>query len=147
MRIQSEYLSFNIRWMISSSYDFQVHPKFSPAHWGVPNPITITPMVLQYQSSEISVTPKAGRNALLQSVTLLKLTYLRLHSTSSQTLREASRDENIFRWFTIAFWWQISCRVWEQWFVRLGWGQRQRPNLLEADSTLLVGICKQDIVA
>jgi len=70
----------------------QVHPKFFPAHRGVPKLITITPMVLLYQSSEISVTLKAGRNALLQSDTLLKLTHLSLHCTSSQTLLEASRD-------------------------------------------------------
>jgi len=70
----------------------QVHPKFSPALRGVPKPITITPMVLLYQSSEIPVTLKAGRNALLGSDTLLKLMHLSLHSTSSQTLLEASRD-------------------------------------------------------
>jgi hypothetical protein len=70
----------------------QVHPKFSPALRGVPKLITITPMVLLYQSSEISVTLKAGRNALLGSDTLLQLTHLSLHSTSSQTLLEAPRD-------------------------------------------------------
>jgi len=36
---------------------FQVHPKFSPALRHVPKLITITPMVLLYQSSEIEVTP------------------------------------------------------------------------------------------
>jgi hypothetical protein len=150
MRIQSEYMSFNNRWTISSSYDFQahlphsrltcripgvsaafpkrmffpecsqtwcwrlqtsrrrsqtchqrsqtccrhsqVHPKFSPAHRGVSKHITITPMVLLNQSSEISVTLKAGRNALLQSDTLLKLPHPSSYSTSSQTLLEASRD-------------------------------------------------------
>jgi hypothetical protein len=70
----------------------QVHPKFSLAHRGVPKLITITPMVLLYQSSEISVTLKASRNALQQSNTLPKLTHLSLHSTFSQTLLEASRD-------------------------------------------------------
>jgi hypothetical protein len=44
------------------------------------------------QSSDILVTLKAGRNALLRSDTLLKLTLLSLHSTSSQTLLEFSRD-------------------------------------------------------
>ena len=43
-------------------------------------------MVLLYQSSEIPVTLKSGRNALLGSDTVLKLTHLSLHSTSSQTL-------------------------------------------------------------
>ena len=71
---------------------FQVHPKFSPALRCVPKRITITPMVLLYQSSEIPGTLKAGRNALLGSDTLLKLMLLSLHSTSSQTLLESSRD-------------------------------------------------------
>jgi len=54
----------------------QVHPTFSPAHRGVPKHITITPMVVLYQSPEIPLTPKPGRNALLGSDTLLKLTHL-----------------------------------------------------------------------
>jgi len=52
--------------------------------------------LLLYQSSKIPVTLKAGRNALLGSETLLKLTLLSLHSTSSQTLLESSRDKNTF---------------------------------------------------
>jgi len=43
----------------------QVHSMISPALRGVPNPITITPMVLLDQSSEIPVTLKATRNTLL----------------------------------------------------------------------------------
>ena len=74
----------------------QVHPKFFPAHRGVLKLITITPMVLLYQSSEIPLTPRAGRNALLGSNTLLKLTHLSLHCTSSQTLLETSSDYNTF---------------------------------------------------
>jgi len=70
----------------------QVHPMFSPVLRGVPKPLTITHMVLLYQSPEIPATLKAGRNALLGSETLLKLTHLSLHSTSSQTLLEASSD-------------------------------------------------------
>ena len=73
----------------------QVHPKFSSALRGVLKLITITPMVLRNQSSEIPVTPKAGWNALLGSDTLLELK-LSLHSTSSQTLLEASSDHNTF---------------------------------------------------
>jgi len=144
MGIQTEYMSFNNRWTICSSYDFQAHqqwsqrgfcfsqaalqwfevlpdlspaqpdltlappgaprhvigtprcsqehPKFSTALWSVPKHITITQMVLLLQSSEIPVTLKAGRNALLGSDTLLKLTQLSLHSTSSQTLLESSSD-------------------------------------------------------
>jgi len=76
----------------------QVHPKFGPALWGVPKPITVTPMVLLYQSSEIPVTLTAGRNALIGSDTLPKLTHLSSHSKSSQTLLEASRDQNTFCW-------------------------------------------------
>ena len=45
-----------------------------------------------YQSSEIPVTLKAGRKALLGSDTLLKSKLLSLHSPSSQTLLESSRD-------------------------------------------------------
>jgi len=151
MRIQTEYMSFKNRWMISSWYHFhahqqhsqrkyrfsqtalqwfevlpgapklvlsaprviisaprlvvsasrlvagaarcsQLHPKFSPALQGVPKLITITPMVLLYKSSEIPVNPKAGRNALLGSDTLLKLMHLSLHSTFSQTILESSSD-------------------------------------------------------
>jgi hypothetical protein len=40
----------------------------------------------------LPVTLKAGRNALLGSNTLLKLMHLSLHSTSSQTILEASSD-------------------------------------------------------
>jgi hypothetical protein len=70
----------------------QVKPKFPPAHRGVLKLIATTPMVLLYQSSEIPVTPKTGRSALLRSDTLLKLTHLSLNSTSSQTLLETSSD-------------------------------------------------------
>jgi hypothetical protein len=66
--------------------------KFSAALRAVPKPITVTLMVLLYQSSEIPDTLKAGRNAFLGSDTLQKLTHLSLHSTSSQTLLEASGD-------------------------------------------------------
>jgi hypothetical protein len=63
-----------------------------PVLRGVPKLITITPIVLLYQSSEISVTLKASRNALLPSDPLLKLTHLSLHTTSCQTLLETPRD-------------------------------------------------------
>ena len=80
-------------WLVAGApWCSQVLPKFSPALRGILKLITITPMVLLYQSSEIPVTPKAGRNALRGSDTLLKLTHLSLHSTSSQTLLEASSD-------------------------------------------------------
>ena len=70
----------------------QVHPVFSPALRGVPKLITITSLAHLYMSWEILVTQKAGRNVLLGSATLLKLTHLSLHSTSCQTLLEASSD-------------------------------------------------------
>jgi len=70
----------------------QVHQMFSPVLRGVPKPLTITPMVLLYLLSQIPVTLKAGRNAPLGSDTLLKLTHLSLHSTSSQILQEAPSD-------------------------------------------------------
>jgi len=75
---------------------FQVHPMFSLVLRGVLNLIINTPMVLLYQSSEIPVTLKAGRNALLGSDTLLGLTHQSLHSRSSRTLLETSSDYNIF---------------------------------------------------
>jgi len=78
----------------------QVHPQCSPVPRGVPKPRTITPMVLLYQSSEISVTLKADRNALLGSETLLKLTHVSLHSTSSLTPLEASSNNNTLCWWT-----------------------------------------------
>jgi hypothetical protein len=67
-------------------------PMFFQAHRGVLKPITITPMVLLYQSSEISATLMAGQNALLGSDAVLKLTYFSLNSTSSQALLESSSD-------------------------------------------------------
>jgi len=76
----------------------QVYPKFSLAHQGIPQPITITPMVLLYQSLEITVTLKACRNAHLRFDTPLKLTYLSLHSTFSHTLVEAPSECNTFFW-------------------------------------------------
>ena len=80
------------RLVASAARCSQVHLKLSPALRGVPTLLTITPMVLRHQSSEISVTPKAGRNALLGSDTLFKLTHLSLHSASSQTLLVSSSD-------------------------------------------------------
>ena len=52
-------------------------------------------------SLALPVTLKAGRNALLRSDTLLKLTHLSLHSTSSQTLLKASSDKNTFCWWIL----------------------------------------------
>jgi len=82
---------------------FEVLPGLSLALSGDLKLITITPMVLLYQSSEIPVTLKAGRNALLQSDTLLKLAHRSLHSTSSQTLLEAPSDWIIFCWCVVAY--------------------------------------------
>jgi hypothetical protein len=70
----------------------RVHRMFSPALRWVLTLITITPMLRLYQSSEISVTPKANRNELSWSDTLLTMMQPCLHSTSSQTLLEDSRD-------------------------------------------------------
>jgi len=53
----------------------QVYPKSSQALRGVPKLDTITPMVLLYQSAEMSVTPNAGQNAHQWSDTLLWLTH------------------------------------------------------------------------
>jgi len=66
----------------------QVHPKFSLALQHVPKCITITPMVLLSQSTEISVTPKADQNALLGFDSLLKLMLLSLHSTSAKNISD-----------------------------------------------------------
>jgi len=62
------------------------------------------------------VTLKAGRNALPLSDTLVKLTHLSLHSTSSQTLLESSSDENTFCWCTYKSK-QLSCYV--KWWLDL----------------------------
>jgi len=70
----------------------QVRPMFSPALRGVRKLITITPLVLLYSSSEFPVTLKGSRTALPGSDTLLILTHLSLHCTSSQTLQEAPSD-------------------------------------------------------
>jgi len=81
------------RRLVTGAHRFsQVYPKFSPALRGVLEHITMAPMILLFQSSEIPVTPNASLNALLGSHTLLKLTHLSLHSTFSQTLLEASSD-------------------------------------------------------
>jgi hypothetical protein len=50
---------------------------------GAPKLFTTAPVVIPYQLAETTVTPKAGRNSLLGSYTLLKLTLRSLHSTSS----------------------------------------------------------------
>jgi len=78
------------------------HPGLSPALPGAPRCTQsslwrseVLPNLSQsllYQSSEISITLKAGRSTLLGSDALLKLTHLSLHSTSSQTLLEASSE-------------------------------------------------------
>jgi len=77
----------------------QVYPKFSSELQCVPKRITITRMELQYQSSDIPVTLKARRNALLECDFLLNLTLLSLHSTFSQILLEAPSDWNTFCWW------------------------------------------------
>jgi hypothetical protein len=56
---------------------------------GAPKLITTAPMVVPYQLSEVPVSPKIGRNALLRSDSLLKVTLLSSHSASSHTLLEA----------------------------------------------------------
>jgi len=66
--------------------------KFSLALQGVSKPITITPMVLLKQSSEIPADLKGVRNALPVCDTLVKLMHLSLHYTSSHTLLESSSD-------------------------------------------------------
>ena len=63
------------RLVVDSPRCSQVHPKFTPVLRGVPKLLTITPMVPLYQSQEIPVTQKAGRNALPGSDTLLKFTH------------------------------------------------------------------------
>ena len=88
---------------------YQVDPKFSPALRRAPETYHnhshgtcsshLRSLILMYKASEIPVTPKAGRNALLWSDTLLKLTLLSLHFTSSQTFLEASRVWNTLCWW------------------------------------------------
>ena len=63
-------------------------------------------MILPYQVSEIPLTLKAGRNALLGSHSLLKLTLLSLHSASSRELLEAPSDWNTFCWWSYRKEWE-----------------------------------------
>jgi len=79
-------------------------PGLSPAPRLVLKPITITPMVLLYQSSEITVTLKAGWTAIPGSDTLLKLTIQSSHSTSSQTLMGAPSNWNTSSWWQCTEW-------------------------------------------
>jgi len=72
----------------------QVHPKISLVLRRVPKLITHTPFGHLYLSSEIPVTLKTGWNALLGSDTLLKLTFVSLHYTSSQTLLQSPTHED-----------------------------------------------------
>jgi len=109
------------RLLVGAATWYQVHPKFSPALRGILKLITITPKVLLDQSSEIPVTLKASRNALLGSETCLKLTHLGLHSTSSQTLLEASGDYNTFCCCRDA---RITATDWAMW----GGAQKCRDN-------------------
>jgi len=70
--------------------------KFPLVPWHILKHIIITASVLQYQPSGIQFAPKANRNALLGSNTLLTLMLLCLHSTSCQTLMQAPSDWNTF---------------------------------------------------
>jgi hypothetical protein len=74
------------------------YPKLSPAHHSVLKPITITPMILLYHLFEITGTQKDSSDAHPGFDTLRTLTYLSLHSPSSQTLVQASSDYNTLSW-------------------------------------------------
>jgi len=63
----------------------QVLPKISPANQHVSKSITITPMLVLYQLSEIQVTLKATLNRLPGSISLLKLSLLSSYSASTRT--------------------------------------------------------------
>jgi hypothetical protein len=73
-----------------------VHAEFLQALRGIPTLITITPMVLLYESSDVTVTLQASWNALLGSNTLLEFTHIKLHFTTSDTLLEAPGVQNTF---------------------------------------------------
>jgi hypothetical protein len=68
----------------------QVCPRRSQVLPGLLSALPGLSSVLPDLSPALPVSLKAGRNALLGSDTPLKLTHLSLHSTSSQTLLEAS---------------------------------------------------------
>jgi hypothetical protein len=59
---------------------------------GAPKPFITAPIVCWYQSSDLAVPQKAGRNDLLGSDSLLKLILPSLLSASSHTLLEAPPD-------------------------------------------------------
>ena len=66
----------------------------------ISTPITSTPVLLLYHWSDIQITLKGDRNALLGSDALLTWTLLSLHSSSSLTLLVAPRNYNTFYWLT-----------------------------------------------
>lgn len=75
--VQSSRLVVSAPRYVTSAHRFsQINKRFSAALRGIPKLITITSVELLLQSSEIPVTPKDGRNALLVSVTILILTSL-----------------------------------------------------------------------
>jgi len=104
MSMQTKYVSCKHRWTISSNCDFPTHqqssqrscclsqlallwlevlPDLSPALPCAPKLISITPIVLLYQSSEIAVTLKANWNALLVSSEIDTFKFiLHIHSDS-----------------------------------------------------------------
>jgi len=130
-------LVFGAPWLVVGAPSCsQVHPTFSPALWEVPKLITTTPMVLLYQSSEIPVTLKAGRNALLGSNTLLKLTHLSLHATLSQTLLEPSSPWNTF----------CSCTA-SEWIYQLARSPSRSASLSSLDHRLQVYLKRSSITA
>ena len=102
MRIPTELMSFKNRSTISSCYAFLAHQQpsqrrcFFPRLFNCGSRCSQTcrwcSPVLPGLLSALPVTLHAGRNALLGSDTLLKLTHLSLHSIASQTLLEATGD-------------------------------------------------------
>jgi len=74
----------------------QVHTMFSPALQGVPILNTIACIILLYQWSAITATLKAGRNVLIRSDSVLRLTHPSLHSTATQIRQETSTVEDTF---------------------------------------------------
>jgi len=99
------------RLVVCTPRRFQLHIQYSLVLRGVSNFITITSLVLLFQSSEISVTAKAAWSALLGSDTLLNLTHPSLHSTSCQTLLVAPSNSNTFCWCVAACCWWASTHL------------------------------------
>jgi len=92
MRIQTEYMSFNNRWMISSSYDFQAHQQRSQQDVVFPTPLWCDLRCFQTCCRRSPVLP--GAHKVLTSAPRCSQTYPNhCHSTPVPVIRDLSYSE------------------------------------------------------